>query len=260
MNAPDPNPASVPPPLPPSPTPPAPPNGILVLDKPAGKSSAYILNGIKRLFPRGTKLGHAGTLDPFATGILLALIGKSTKRCESLMGSPKTYVATVKLNATTESLDPERPEIKVDGPVPSLADVVAALARYVPLPPLSSVDPDTSTGVEVLQLPPAYSALKIGGRPAYELARSGKPVELAPRPVRIYGISLLDYAHPQLTICVCVGRGFYVRALARDLGVALGSAGYLTQLRRTRVGPFAADIAIAPADLTPDNLFLHLQP
>lgn len=265
-------PTSSPPPLPPPstppdpPVPPVPPNGILVLDKPAGISSAGVLNRLKYLLPRKTKLGHAGTLDPFATGVLLALIGKATKRCESLMGSPKTYLATLKLGATTETLDPESSETLVPGPVPTLEEVQKAFAAYAPLHPgipggvgLDGVGVH-GAGVDVVQVPPAYSALKVSGRPAYALARAGKPVELAPRTVHIYSLTLLSYDYPHVTLETTVGRGFYVRSLARDLGTALGSAGYLTQLRRTRVGPFAAENASLPSDLTPDNLFLRLQP
>jgi tRNA pseudouridine55 synthase len=233
------------------------PQGILVLDKPAGVSSAGLLNRVKRLLPRGTKIGHAGTLDPFATGVLIALIGKATRRCESVMGMPKQYLATVKLGATTETLDPDSPEVSVAGPVPIESDIWAVLDRYrVPRPPGGSQDPGS---IEIQQVPPAYSALKVGGQRAYDLARAGRAVQLAPRPVRVYGISLVDYAYPLIRLSADVGRGFYVRSLARDLGEALGSAGYLVALRRTRVGPFAAENAVDPAQLTEDNLCSHLR-
>jgi tRNA pseudouridine55 synthase len=198
-------------------------SGILVLDKPTGISSAGLLNRIKRLLPRGTKIGHAGTLDPFATGVLLALIGRSTKRCEELMGAPKRYVTTVKLGATTATLDPETAEELVWGPEPGAAEVTTAVARFAG---------------EISQVPPAFSAMKIGGRRAYDLARRGAAVELPPRPVRVYSMTVLRYAYPLIDLEMEVGRGFYVRSLARDLGMMLGSAGYLTSLRRTRVGEF----------------------
>src|SRR3954447_6977190 len=142
-------------------------NGVIVLDKPAGISSARAVDQVKRLLPRGTKIGHAGTLDPFATGVLLLLVGKATKLCERLMDEPKQYEATVKLGGTTATDDPESPETPTPGAAPVPVEAVrAALAPLVG---------------EILQRPPAYSALKVGGRRAYDLARGGQTVELEPR-------------------------------------------------------------------------------
>jgi tRNA pseudouridine55 synthase len=219
--------------------------GVLNLDKPAGRSSAYVVNGVKRLLPRGTKIGHAGTLDPFATGVLLLLVGKSTKLCERLMDEPKQYEATVKLGGTTPTEDPESPETPTRGaaPVP-LETVRAALAPLVG---------------EILQRPPAFSALKVGGRRAYDLARGGQTVELAPRRVRVYGIELLGYEWPFVSLRIDCGRGTYVRAIARDLGEALGVGGYLTELRRTRVGPFEAIDAVTTERLQADGVAPHLR-
>src|SRR3954469_17323257 len=148
-------------------------NGVLVLDKPAGISSARAVSRVKRLLPRGTKIGHAGTLDPFATGVLLLLIGKATKLCERLMDEPKQYDATVKLGATTPTDDPESAET----PWPGAAAVTVEALRAA-LAPLVG---------EIVQRPPAFSALKVGGQRAYDLAREGKVVELEPRTVRVYG-------------------------------------------------------------------------
>src|SRR5688500_15553598 len=157
-------------------------NGILNIDKPAGVSSARIVAQVKRLLPRGTKIGHAGTLDPFATGVLLLLVGKATKQCERLMSEPKQYVATVKLGATTETLDPESPEVVTANVAPVTRETIEqVLSRFVG---------------EIEQMPPAYSALKIGGRPAYEMARKGETVELKARRVKVYGIELLRYEWP----------------------------------------------------------------
>src|SRR5688500_4846682 len=130
--------------------------GVLNVDKPAGRSSAYVVNGVKRLLPRGTKIGHAGTLDPFATGVLLLLVGRATKLCERLMDEPKEYDANVKLGGTTSTDDPESPETPTPGATPVSADAVRAA-----LPALVG---------EVLQRPPAFSALKVAGRRAYDLA------------------------------------------------------------------------------------------
>ncbi len=141
--------------------------GVLNLDKPAGLSSARAVDRVKRLLPRGTKIGHAGTLDPFATGVLLLLIGKATKLCERLMDEPKQYVATVKLGATTPTDDPESEETITPGAVPALEVAVREAL-------MSQVG-------EILQRPSTFSAMKVAGRRAYDLAREGKPVVLEPR-------------------------------------------------------------------------------
>ena len=200
-----------------------------MLDKPAGVSSAKALNAVKRRFGKGVKVGHAGTLDPFATGVLVAMIGRATKTCERVMALPKRYEATLKLGATTDTLDPESEEQPADSIEPPTREAVeAALATF---------------RGEIQQKPPAFSAIKVGGRRAYDLARSGDLVDLPARPVMIHAIDLLAYDWPTLRLDVRCGRGFYVRSLARDVAEALGTAGYLTALRRTAVGPFAADRA-----------------
>ncbi|HEY1683449.1 MAG TPA: tRNA pseudouridine(55) synthase TruB [Tepidisphaeraceae bacterium] len=204
---------------------------VINLDKPAGISSARAVAIVKRAFPRGTKVGHAGTLDPFATGVLLILVGKATKRCEELMGTAKVYEATIKLGATTETLDPESEEIeKPIQKIPALADIEIVAEKM--------------TGL-VWQRPPVFSAMKVGGQRAYKLARKGEAVELALRQVRIDRFEIVDYQWPMLRIRVECGRGTYIRAIARDLGEALGTGGYLTQLRRTRVGEFDISNAVS---------------
>lgn len=219
--------------------------GVLNFDKPAGVSSARVVSRVKRLLPRGTKIGHAGTLDPFATGVLLLLVGKATKLCERLMDEPKQYHATVKLGSTTPTDDPESPATATDGALPvSEESVRAALVSFVG---------------EILQRPPAFSALKVAGRRAYALARAGQAVELRPRTVRVYGIELLDYEWPLARLRIDCGRGTYVRAIARDLGESLGVGGHLTQLRRTRIGPFDATTAVPPETLEADGVEAHLR-
>jgi tRNA pseudouridine55 synthase len=204
-------------------------NGILNLNKPAEISSAAAVTRVKRLLPRGIKIGHAGTLDPFATGVLLLLIGSATKLCERLMDEPKQYEATLKLGATTPTLDPTSPETVDASAVPApRQSVETSLQKFVG---------------EVQQTPPIYSALKIAGRPAYARAREGEEVILEPRKVRIYKLELLQYDWPSLDIRVDCGRGTYIRSLARDIGEALGTTAYLTTLRRTRVGPFQIEEA-----------------
>jgi tRNA pseudouridine55 synthase len=222
-------------------------NGVLILDKPAGVSSAKALYAVKRLLPRKTKAGHAGTLDPFATGVLLVLIGKATKSCEALMGQSKTYETTIKFGATTETDDPESPERVTEdiAAIPDLAAVRSALARFVG---------------EISQRPPLYSALKINGRRACDRVRDGQTIELKPRSVRIDSIDLLDYAWPLLQVRIICGRGTYIRSIARDLGDALKVGGYLTQLRRTHIGDYAIEQSVTPEDLTAELLQSKLIP
>src|SRR4051794_37544446 len=164
-------------------------HGILDLDKPAGVTSAGALNRVKRLLPRGTKLGHAGTLDPFATGVLLLLVGKATKRCEALMGSPKTYDATIKLGATTTTDDLESPEeayrSATSARVPKREEVESALQGFVGA---------------IEQRPPLYSALKIDGKRACDRVRAGEVVEVRPRIVQVYSINLLRYEFPLVEV------------------------------------------------------------
>src|SRR4051812_46533669 len=209
--------------------------GILNLDKPPGISSARAVDVVKRLLPRGTKIGHAGTLDPFATGVLLLLIGKATKACERLMDAPKQYETTVRFGATTATDDLESPAIpwqRADGAAvvpPSPAAIAEVLPKFVGT---------------ILQRPPAFSAMKIAGRRAYDLARNGADVVLAARPVKVYGIELLHYPWPDLRLRIDCGRGTYIRAIARDLGEVLDVGGYLTELRRTAIGSFVVDRAV----------------
>ena len=209
-------------------------HGVIVIDKPAGLTSARVVDRVKRLLPRGTKIGHAGTLDPFATGVLVLLIGKATKLCETMMDQPKAYEATAKLGATTETDDSESPEhVTPNVHPPERAAVDAALTHF--------------RGT-VMQRPPAYSAIKVAGRRAYDLARGGAQVALEARPVNVYRIEVLSYAIPLLELAIECGRGTYVRSIARDLGERLGTGAYLTRLRRTRVGSYSINEAF-PLDL-----------
>lgn len=221
-------------------------NGILNLNKPAGISSARAVARVKRLLPRGTKIGHAGTLDPFATGVLLLLIGKATKLCERLMDQPKQYQATVKLGATTPTDDPESAETLTPSVQPPAREQIeAALESFVG---------------EILQRPPMFSAMKVGGRRAYDLARKGHDVELKARPVKVYSIETLDYIWPFVRLRIDCGRGTYIRAIARDLGQAIGTGGYLCALCRTRVADFRAEDAVELEALWPSTIAPLLRP
>ena len=219
-------------------------DGLLNLDKPPGLSSARAVDRVKRLLPRGSKIGHAGTLDPFATGVLLLLIGRATKTCEHWMAQPKQYETTLKLGATTVTDDPESPE----RPTPDLVPVTRAQVEAV-LPQFIGA---------IQQRPPAYSAMKVAGRRAYDLARQGHEVRLEPRRVQVYGIELLDFDWPTVSLRIDCGRGTYIRSLARDIGIMLQSGAYLVSLRRTRIGSFNVADGAQLGDLTAENVLARL--
>ena len=183
--------------------------------------------GVKRF-----KVGHAGTLDPLATGVLLVCTGKATKRIEELQAHTKEYVATLMLGATTPSFDMEHP-VNATYPTEHITQeaVKEALGKFVG---------------EIEQRPPLFSACKVDGKRAYELARKGSDMELAPKKIQIHEIELLECDLPQIKIRVVCGKGTYIRSLARDIGVALDSGAYLTSLTRTRVGEYKVDDCISP--------------
>lgn len=197
--------------------------GIINLNKPAGMSSAQAVYRLRRL-TRVRKSGHAGTLDPRATGVLVICIGRATKLVESVMNHPKIYRTTARLDVTNETLDLDSPMEAVDCATPPSRDEIEAACR--------------SWEGRVQQMPPLVSAIKYGGLPAYERVRRNESVVLVPRWIDIYWIHLRRYAWPEIEFDVCSGRGTYVRSLVRDLGAAVGAGGVITQLRRDRVGPF----------------------
>jgi len=210
-------------------------SGVLNVDKPLGMTSHDVVARVRRTL--GIKrVGHAGTLDPLATGVLLVCVGPATRFSESLMASAKTYVADVWLGRETTTDDGEG-EITAEADAAHLteADLSAALPAF--------------TG-DIEQIPPAYSAIKQGGRKLYELARKGQTVEAAPRRVRIDAIRLLDWTPPIARLEVTCGPGTYIRSLARDWGRALGPGGSLAALRRVASGNFRADDGLTEAELT----------
>ncbi|MEM9914493.1 MAG: tRNA pseudouridine(55) synthase TruB [Planctomycetota bacterium] len=210
--------------------------GIIVVDKPSGMSSMDVIYRVRRSASRGagvkkTKCGHAGTLDPLATGVMLCCIGKATKSVDRLMGLTKEYVADVDLSAFTTTDDREGPRREVAVATPPARDAIeAACAAMV--------------GESVEQIPPAYSAIHIDGRRAYEMARQGEDVKMRPRWVRIDAIEVLAYDWPTVTIQVTCGKGTYIRSIGRDLGVGLGTGGHLSALRRTAVGRYRVEDAV----------------
>ena len=209
-------------------------NGWLIFDKPQGMTSTQAVAKVKRLY-QAAKAGHAGTLDPLATGVLPIAFGEATKTVPFVVEGSKAYRFTVRFGSETDTDDAEGKVVATSDLRPSRAEIEDKLAGF--------------TG-EIEQVPPRYSALKIDGARAYDLARGDEEFELAPRRVSIAWIKLVD--HPGADLCVleaCCGKGTYVRALARDLGRALGCYGHVEALRRTRVGPFAEDRAVTLAAL-----------
>jgi tRNA pseudouridine55 synthase len=208
----------------------APFHGLLVADKPSGLTSRQVVDRAKQWFPHGTRIGHTGTLDPLATGILVLCVGLASRLTEYVQLMPKTYRAGLLLGARSDTDDTDGVIKSVEvGDGPERATVNARLQAFVG---------------EIAQLPPKFSAAKVGGRRAYELARKGKEVALERRIVRIDRIELLAYNFPHLEMEVHCGKGTYIRSLARDLGDSLGCGALVESLRRTKVGPFTVDNAV----------------
>jgi tRNA pseudouridine55 synthase len=210
---------------------PAPSDGLLVLDKPGGMTSRDAVDRALRWFPRGTRIGHTGTLDPLATGVLVLCLGAATRLAEYVQRMPKTYRAGLRLGARSDTDDADGTITPVEAAAPHGTAVEARLADFVG---------------EIEQTPPAYSAAKVGGRRAYQLARGGQAVDLRPRKVQIHGIDVLRYEFPWLDLDVRCGKGTYIRSLARDLGDRLGCGALVQTLRRTHVGPFTVADAMSP--------------
>lgn len=220
-------------------------DGLLVVDKPAGMTSRAVVNQVQRWFPRHTRIGHTGTLDPLATGVLVLCLGEATRLSEYVQRMSKIYRTTLLLGARSNSDDADGVITPVSEAVPPVGETVAAcVAAFV--------------GV-ISQVPPAYSAAKIAGRRAYDLARRGREVTLQPRPVHIHAIEVLRYVYPHLELEVRCGKGTYIRSLARDLGEHLGCGALVQTLRRTCVGPFTADAALT-LDTDAETARAHLLP
>lgn len=209
-------------------------HSILLIDKPAGITSFGVVARVRRRLSeklgKKAKVGHTGTLDPFATGLMIIVTGKECRNAMQYTKLDKVYEATIRLGETSTTGDPEGEITKVDGKTPTREQVEAILPQF--------------TG-EIQQRPPIYSAIKINGRRAYDLARKGEEVEMPLRTVMIHSLELIDYTYPDIRIRTHVGSGTYIRTLAEDVGVALGTAAYCTQLRRTKVGEWSVEGADA---------------
>jgi len=205
-------------------------HGWVVLDKPVGMTSTHAVSVIKRLFA-AKRAGHAGTLDPLASGCLPIALGEATKTVPFVVDGRKTYLFTVRWGEERDTDDAEGRVVATSDSRPDAAAITAQLGRF--------------TGT-IEQVPPRFSAVKIAGERAYDLARDGEAVDLAPRAVTIHRLELIEMPDPDHTVLAAeCGKGTYVRSLARDLGRALGTFGHVSALRRNRVGPFGEDAMIS---------------
>lgn len=219
--------------------------GILNLNKPAGATSRDVVNRVQRLV-RPHKVGHAGTLDPLATGVLVICVGPATRLVEFVQRMPKRYTATFLLGCRSDTED-------VDGNVEQLRDAAPPTRDE-----LEQTLPNFRGRIE--QRPPAYSALKVDGRRAYKLARSGENVKLAPRPVEIHSLEVVAYDYPRLTLDVSCGSGTYVRSLGRDIAHSLRTGAVTAELQRTEIGGFHVDDAVSPDELSREDVDRQLLP
>ena len=216
---------------------------IILIDKPAGLSSFGVVARVRRRLSmeagKKVKVGHTGTLDPFATGLLILLANKSTKLSNQFLKLDKWYEATICLGKTSTTGDPEGEIIEQNTEkVPTLEEVKAVVNQFVG---------------QITQTVPAYSAVKINGQRAYQLARRGEAVSMPTRQIEIYVIEILSYNYPELIIRTHVSSGTYIRTLGEDIGKALGVGAYLTALRRTQVGDYQIKNAVKLPDFMGEN-------
>lgn len=205
-------------------------DSVLLVDKPAGITSFGVVARIRRRLSqqlgKKAKVGHTGTLDPFATGLMIIVTGKECRNAMQYSKLDKEYEAVVRLGETSSTGDPEGEITKVSNAQPSLEAIEVAIAQF---------------RGEITQRPPMFSAIKINGRRAYDLARKGEVVEMPERQVTVYSLELIDYTYPNLSVRVHVSSGTYIRSLAEDIGKTLGTGAYCTELRRTKVGEWSVE-------------------
>lgn len=208
-------------------------DGILLIDKPANMTSFGVVARVRRVLStlagKKVKVGHTGTLDPFATGLMIVVVGQECKKANQYSKLDKVYEATITLGAQSSTGDPEGEITAVSATQPTRTAVLEALGLF--------------TG-QIEQTPPVFSAIKIGGRRAYELARQGKTVEMPTRQVTVYTLELISYDYPEVRIRTHVSSGTYIRTLAEDLGRTLGTGAYCSALRRLQVGKWSIDEAV----------------
>jgi tRNA pseudouridine55 synthase len=213
-------------------------DSVLLIDKPAGITSFGVVARVRRVLSqqlgKKAKVGHTGTLDPFATGLMIIVTGKECRNAGDYSKLDKEYEATITLGLTSTTGDPEGELTQVSSDFPSLDAVQAALQQF--------------TG-EITQRPPIYSAIKINGRRAYDLARKGEVFEMPERQVTIFSLDLIEYTYPEIKIRVHVSSGTYIRTLAQDIGAVLETGAYCSQLRRTKVAEYKITEALVLDDL-----------
>lgn len=220
-------------------------DGLLLVDKPLGWTSFDVVNYVRKHVaaavgkkPKNTKVGHTGTLDPAASGLLVLVIGSYCKRAQEFSKLDKTYVVTARLGQTSTTGDAEGTFTKVSDMQPDPSVITATCQHF--------------TGV-ITQVPPAFSAIKVNGQRAYDLARQGKAVAIEPRQVTVTDITLINYTYPDVQLEVAVSSGTYIRTLVEDIGTKIGTGAYTAALRRTVVGKFA----VTDAE-TPEQVVQHL--
>lgn len=207
-------------------------DGTILIDKPAEMTSFGVVARVRRLLSeqqgKKVKVGHTGTLDPFATGLMIIVVGKECKNAEHYSKLDKTYEATIRLGQSSTTGDPEGEITDHDGNIPAKEEIISALQKF--------------TGL-ITQQPPMYSAIKIDGQRAYKLAREGKIVDMPERQITIHSLDLVDYNYPELKIRTYVSSGTYIRTLAEDIGHSLGTNAYCSELRRTTIGQWKIEDA-----------------
>jgi tRNA pseudouridine55 synthase len=218
-------------------------DSVLLIDKPSGMTSFGVVARVRRKLSqqlgKKAKVGHTGTLDPFATGLMIIVTGKECRNAGIYSKLDKVYEATIKLGQTSSTGDPEGEITNVSERIPTLDEVKTALAGFVG---------------EIQQTPPIYSAIKINGERAYKLARKGgtsETIEMPVRTVTIFSLDLIDYTYPEVEIRVHVSSGTYIRTLAEDFGKVLGTGAYCSELRRTKIADFSIDDSV---QLDPDTI------
>jgi len=215
---------------------------IILIDKPAGMTSFGVVARVRRILSRQAgkkvKVGHCGTLDPFATGLLILVSGNMTRKAMEFTKLDKVYEAEFILGQASTTGDPEGELTQVSGIVPTKEQVEEVLAEF---------------RGEITQRPPIFSAIKINGQRAYKLARDGKEVEVPERTITVYSLELMDYSYPSLTIRTHVSSGTYIRSLAVDIGVRLGTGAYCKELRRTKIADFSVTGAKMLSDFGVEN-------
>lgn len=211
---------------------------LILIDKPPAMTSFGVVARVRRVLSqqagRKVKVGHTGTLDPFATGLMIVLTGQLCKQAERFSRLDKSYQAEITLGQTSSTGDPEGELSQVSAVQPTRQQIDEVVGQFIG---------------QIKQTPPAYSAIKIGGQRAYKLAREGKAVEMPVRTVEIYSLKVINYDYPRLTIEAAVSSGTYIRSLAEDIGQALGTGAYCSALRRTRVGDHYIEDAKSLSDL-----------